>query len=313
MWTSPGRAAASRSGSRITLRIAASSDNMVMTTSASKASDGAPSMVTPSTEPPERFHATTSCPAAARFRAIARPMAPRPIKPIRICLTPPAKWVSRSSSCPAGPIPAATPHLNSARRSGHGRCRIRRDRGDAAIPRQPRSGERGNGGDLAAAKADVSAVTATIGRQAGAGGRWRPGGAGACSTLPSARPTSRSASFHSMPPISCQRRLARLPYGAHVAAGAPEPVHGDGAGCRLISMDISTGRFPDIEWLRESSRTLGRPCVPTTGMCRRVCAVMCPAAELRELRPRRRQRANPPACFEKWCRGRNPTGQLSSR
>jgi DNA-binding transcriptional LysR family regulator len=53
-------------------------------------------------------------------------------------------------------------------------------------------------------------------------------------------------------PDIVQRRLARLPYGAYVAAGAAEPVYGDGAGCRLITMDTSTGRFPDIEWLKES-------------------------------------------------------------
>jgi DNA-binding transcriptional LysR family regulator len=53
-------------------------------------------------------------------------------------------------------------------------------------------------------------------------------------------------------PDVVQRRLIRLPYGAYVAADSPEPTYGDGAGFRLITMDMSTGQFPDIAWLRES-------------------------------------------------------------
>lgn len=53
-------------------------------------------------------------------------------------------------------------------------------------------------------------------------------------------------------PDVVQRRLTRLPYGAYIAAGAPDPVFGDGAGFRLITHDTSTGQFPDIAWLRES-------------------------------------------------------------
>lgn len=53
-------------------------------------------------------------------------------------------------------------------------------------------------------------------------------------------------------PDVVQRRLIRLPYGAYVAASAPEPVFGDGAGFRLITHDTSTGHFPDIAWLKES-------------------------------------------------------------
>lgn len=49
-----------------------------------------------------------------------------------------------------------------------------------------------------------------------------------------------------------QRRLARLNYGVYVAAGAPEPVFGDGTGFRLITHDTSTGQFPDIDWLKAS-------------------------------------------------------------
>jgi DNA-binding transcriptional LysR family regulator len=49
-----------------------------------------------------------------------------------------------------------------------------------------------------------------------------------------------------------QRRLTRLNYGVYVAADAPDPVFGDGAGFRLITHDTSTGQFPDIGWLKES-------------------------------------------------------------
>ena len=50
-------------------------------------------------------------------------------------------------------------------------------------------------------------------------------------------------------PDVVQRRLMRLPYGVYIAADAPEPVFGDGAGFRLITHDTSTGQFPDIAWL----------------------------------------------------------------
>jgi DNA-binding transcriptional LysR family regulator len=49
-----------------------------------------------------------------------------------------------------------------------------------------------------------------------------------------------------------QKRLIRLPYGAYVPVDSAEPVFGDGSGFRLITMDTSTGQFPDIAWLRES-------------------------------------------------------------
>nr|WP_315380362.1 LysR family transcriptional regulator [uncultured Sphingomonas sp.] len=49
-----------------------------------------------------------------------------------------------------------------------------------------------------------------------------------------------------------QRRLSPLHYGVYIAAGAPEPVFGDGTGFRLITHDTSTGHFPDIAWLMES-------------------------------------------------------------
>lgn len=53
-------------------------------------------------------------------------------------------------------------------------------------------------------------------------------------------------------PDIIQRRLVSLAYAAYVAADAPDPVFGDGAGFGLITHDTSTGRFPDIAWLTES-------------------------------------------------------------
>lgn len=80
-------------------------------------------------------------------------------------------------------------------------------------------------------------------------------------------------------PDVVQRRLIRLAYGAYVAAGSPEPVHGDGAGFRLITHDTSTGQFPDIAWLMESfpnarpilrsnnRNVQGRMCSQGVGIC----------------------------------------------
>ncbi|SAI23864.1 LysR family transcriptional regulator [Bordetella ansorpii] len=62
-------------------------------------------------------------------------------------------------------------------------------------------------------------------------------------------------------PDVVQRRLVKLPYGVYVAAGSPEPIYGDGAGFRLITHDTSTGKFPDIDWLKEkfpNARTVMR-------------------------------------------------------
>ncbi|MBB3472113.1 LysR family transcriptional regulator [Sphingomonas sp. BK345] len=69
-----------------------------------------------------------------------------------------------------------------------------------------------------------------------------------------------------------QRRLARLNYGIYVAAGAPEPVFGDGTGFRLITHDTSTGHFPDIDWL-EASFPLAAPVVRSNN--RNVQAHLC--------------------------------------
>lgn len=51
-------------------------------------------------------------------------------------------------------------------------------------------------------------------------------------------------------PDIAQRRLLRMRYGVYVAADSIDPVDGDGAGHRLIAMDTSTGKFPDIDWLK---------------------------------------------------------------
>jgi DNA-binding transcriptional LysR family regulator len=53
-------------------------------------------------------------------------------------------------------------------------------------------------------------------------------------------------------PDVVQRRLIHLTYAAYVAADLPEPAFGDGAGFGLITMDTSTGQFPDIAWLGDS-------------------------------------------------------------
>lgn len=47
-----------------------------------------------------------------------------------------------------------------------------------------------------------------------------------------------------------QRKLMQMPYGAYVSQGYADPKPGDGSGCRLITMDTSTGAFPDIDWLK---------------------------------------------------------------
>ena len=73
-------------------------------------------------------------------------------------------------------------------------------------------------------------------------------------------------------PDVVQRKLIRLPYGAYVAANAPEPVFGDGVGFRLITHDTSTGQFPDIAWLKESFPN-ARPLLSSNN--RNVQARMC--------------------------------------
>lgn len=73
-------------------------------------------------------------------------------------------------------------------------------------------------------------------------------------------------------PDVVQRRLVKLPYGAYVAADAPEPAFGDGAGFRLITHDTSTGQFPDIAWLKGNFPN-ARPVLASNN--RNVQALMC--------------------------------------
>ncbi|SFI58465.1 LysR family transcriptional regulator [Caulobacter sp. UNC279MFTsu5.1] len=60
-------------------------------------------------------------------------------------------------------------------------------------------------------------------------------------------------------PDIVQRRLIRLPYGAYLAADLPDPVFGDGAGYRLITMDTSTGQFPSANLVIVSLAKLDAP------------------------------------------------------
>jgi len=47
-----------------------------------------------------------------------------------------------------------------------------------------------------------------------------------------------------------QRKLTQMPYGVYISNGSDrDPRIGSGAGFRLITMDTSTGAFPDIDWL----------------------------------------------------------------
>jgi len=52
-------------------------------------------------------------------------------------------------------------------------------------------------------------------------------------------------------PDIVQRRLLHMQYGAYVARSSADPVVGDGEGHRLVVMDTSTGKFPDIAWLKD--------------------------------------------------------------
>lgn len=46
-----------------------------------------------------------------------------------------------------------------------------------------------------------------------------------------------------------QRKLIQMPYGVYIRKDYADPPS-DGSGTRLITMDTSTGSFPDIEWIR---------------------------------------------------------------
>ncbi len=47
-----------------------------------------------------------------------------------------------------------------------------------------------------------------------------------------------------------QRKLIEMPDGVYVARDRPDPKPGDGQGFSLITMDTSSGSFPDIGWLK---------------------------------------------------------------
>lgn len=69
-----------------------------------------------------------------------------------------------------------------------------------------------------------------------------------------------------------QRKLMAMPYGAYISLDYPEPKIGDGEGCKLITMDTSTGTFPDIDWLKQRF-----PKAPVVLRCnnRNAQALMC--------------------------------------
>ncbi|MEQ5776526.1 MULTISPECIES: LysR family transcriptional regulator [unclassified Thalassospira] len=48
-----------------------------------------------------------------------------------------------------------------------------------------------------------------------------------------------------------QRRLLDMPYGVYIARNLPDPTVGDGEGQRLLTMDASTGSYPDTMWLQD--------------------------------------------------------------
>src|SRR3546814_11154963 len=41
-------------------------------------------------------------------------------------------------------------------------------------------------------------------------------------------------------------------YGLYIRSGLPHPRRGDGAGCRLVTMDTAFDGMPDVGWLRQS-------------------------------------------------------------
>lgn len=52
-------------------------------------------------------------------------------------------------------------------------------------------------------------------------------------------------------PEIVSRRLMHIPYGLYVAEGAADPIYGDGAGSRIVTMDEAFAGMPDVAWLRE--------------------------------------------------------------
>jgi DNA-binding transcriptional LysR family regulator len=48
-----------------------------------------------------------------------------------------------------------------------------------------------------------------------------------------------------------QRKFMRMDYAIYGAVGTAPPQPGDGAGCRLVSMDSAFGALPDVTWLKQ--------------------------------------------------------------
>src|SRR3954464_12628106 len=94
--TRPLGASFSSPPSSTTARTAASSESMVNTTSAWKASRAVPTRSSPPPSTGERFQARTRCPPLAMLRAIAIPIAPRPMKPTSMTFSLAAAWAKSS-------------------------------------------------------------------------------------------------------------------------------------------------------------------------------------------------------------------------
>lgn len=47
------------------------------------------------------------------------------------------------------------------------------------------------------------------------------------------------------------RRLMHIPYALYAPAGMASPLLGDGAGARLITMDMAYAEMPDAVWLKQ--------------------------------------------------------------
>lgn len=75
-------------------------------------------------------------------------------------------------------------------------------------------------------------------------------------------------------PEVISRRLLHMPYGLYIRRGLPHPQRGDGAGCRLITMDTAFDGMPDVGWLR---RSLPRATIAMRSNNRDVQARLCAA------------------------------------
>jgi DNA-binding transcriptional LysR family regulator len=75
-------------------------------------------------------------------------------------------------------------------------------------------------------------------------------------------------------PEVISRRLLHMPYGLYIRRGLPHPQPGDGAGCRLVTMDAAFDGMPDVGWLR---RSLPRAAIAMRSNNRDVQARLCAA------------------------------------